>query len=94
MSSRWQSLKHPLRLVAGIPPWGPSDEELDEVVQDILRIWRTRTPTMSDWIAAARRHVRGAGAYGYHGENMADLNALLLRIQNTRPPGPSGPVRK
>jgi hypothetical protein len=94
MAAPRESLKQHLRHIASISPWGLSDAELDAVIREILRIWGSRTPTRADWLEAARKHVSGAGSYKYAGEDMADLNALLLQIQNAKPSGPSGAVKK
>jgi len=91
MSTPREALKSALRWVANIPPYGLSDAEFDAVIQDILRIQEKRLPAKIDWLEAAQKHVSGVGTYKRAGENMADLNALLVKIQNARPSGQSGP---
>lgn len=83
MNAREQ-MKHKLMILAGLPRH-PTDHELDAVIDDILEVKKTRLPTEGDWITAAGRHVSGAGTYKYAGEDMSNLNALLIQIQNARP---------
>jgi hypothetical protein len=84
-----------LRLLAGIPPYADIDSYLDDVIGDINRIARSRTPTTEDWVRAAERHIPGTGKFFYGGEDFSDLNRLLMLLQNSRPGGSgSGAVRK
>jgi hypothetical protein len=78
--SATEDLKHRLKISAGLPPNSPTDEELQLIIQRILPIRRQRTPTEADWKAAAMAVVPGAGTYKYAGEDLSDLNELLLAI--------------
>jgi hypothetical protein len=75
-----EALKHRLKLLAGLPPKSPTDKELELIIQRILPIRRQRVPTEADWKAAAMAVVPGAGTYKYAGEDLSDLNELLLAI--------------
>ena len=77
-------MKHKLMILAGLPRH-PTDAELDAIIDDIVEVKKTRLPTDGDWIKAAGRHVPGAGTHKYAGEDMSNLNALLMQIQNARP---------
>jgi hypothetical protein len=80
VSTAREQLKHKLKVVAGLPPWSPTDEELDLVIADVAEVAERREPTEADWRASARRRVRGAGQYKYAGEDMSNLNMLLYQI--------------
>jgi hypothetical protein len=84
MSGRDQ-IKAKLKILAGLPPTGPTDSELNAIIGDIVRVKEQRVPTEADWRAAATRNVPGAGGWKYAGEDMSDLNRLLLMIQATSP---------
>lgn len=85
------ALKHALKILAGLPPAGPTDAQLDAIIAEVVRVGRGRIPTQSDWLDAARRLVPDAGKYAYAGEDMSNLNQLLLMIQQTsQRPGTGG----
>lgn len=93
-------MKHKLKLLAGLPS-EPTDTQLDAIIGDVLKIWPTRRPTEGDWRESAARRVPGAGTRKYAGEDLSDLNALLMMLQSAspsagtgRPGGNSGSVRK
>lgn len=88
-------LKHKLKILAGLPSSGPTDEELQKIIGEIIQIASTRSPTEADWKRAAWQYVPRAGSYKYGGEDMSDLNALLVRILNQQDAsGGSSTVRK
>jgi hypothetical protein len=93
MSTPRERLKQALRHIAGIPYWGLTDSEFDELVRELSRISRSRSLTEADWLKVAEEYVRGFGTTGRKGENMADLNALLMQIRDSRDSGQSGPSR-
>jgi len=84
MDSQKLQMAHKLMTLAGLPPGHPDEQELESIIQDMKAV---RNPTDSDWKAAARRHVRNAGNYKYAGEDLTDLNSLLMQIINTPTPG-------
>jgi hypothetical protein len=86
MSTARERLKHKLKITAGLPPWGLTDDELDLIIREMADISKQRTPTWVDWQIAARRYVRGAGLFKYSGEDLSDLNALLMMILATPTP--------
>jgi len=75
-----EDLKHSLKILAGLPPNSPTDDELRSIIQRIQKIRRQRTPNEADWKAVAMAVVPGAGTYKYAGEDLSDLNELLLAI--------------
>lgn len=81
-------LRHKLKILAGLRPQSPTDEELELIVDAIVELAGKRRPTEQDWKSAARRYVPNAGNYKYAGEDMSDLNALLVRILNQDDPSP------
>lgn len=83
MNAREQ-MKHKLMILAGLPRH-PTDAQLDAIIDDLLEVKKTRLPTERDWIEAAGRYVPSAGTHKYAGEDMSNLNALLIQIQNARP---------
>ncbi len=86
-----ERMKHKLKLLAGLPS-EPTDTQLDAIVGDIRKIQPTKTPTEGDWREAAARRVPGAGTRKYAGEDLSDLNALLMLLQGASPSaGPSKP---
>jgi hypothetical protein len=85
-----ENLKHKLMIVGGLPAGHPDDAELDKIIKEIEAIRKERTPTEADWKTSAGRNVRGAGEYKYAGEDMSDLNSLLMQILNTQTPGIKG----
>jgi hypothetical protein len=88
-------LKHKLKILAGLPPYSPADDELEQIIGEIIEIASTRLPTEGDWKRAAWQYVPRAGSYKYGGEDMSDLNALLVRILNQQDTsGGSSTVRK
>ena len=89
MSARDQ-IKTKLKILAGLPPASPTDSELAAIIADITLVQKERVPTEADWRAAATRNVPGAGGWRYAGEDMSDLNRLLLMIQSTSPQSGSG----
>jgi len=88
-------LKHKLKILAGLPSHSPTDEELAQIIDEIIEIASTRLPAEGDWKRAAWKYVPRAGSYKYGGEDMSDLNALLVRILNQQDTsGGSSTVRK
>jgi hypothetical protein len=83
-----ERLRNKLKILAGLRPQSPTDEELDLIVDDIVELAGRRRPTEEDWKHAARKYVPNAGHYKYAGEDMSDLNALLVRILNQEDSGP------
>lgn len=83
MTARDQ-MKHKLMILAGLPN-EPTDAQLNAIIADIVEIQKTRTPTERDWAEVAARHVPNAGTRKYAGEDMSNLNALLMQIQGVRP---------
>lgn len=75
-----EQLKHALKLTAGLGPGRPTDSELDAIIQDIHQ---TKNPTKADWIKTTHKYVPQSGKYSYAGEDLADLNYLLMQIQKT-----------
>ena len=89
MSVRDQ-MKTKLKFLAGLPS-EPTDSQLGAIISDILEIQKTRRTTEGDWKDAAGRHVPRAGTRKYAGEDLSDLNALLMQLQAARPSaGPQG----
>lgn len=82
-------MKQKLMVLAGLPDH-PTDGQLAAIINDIEEIEREQTPTEADWQNAAARHVPEAGSCKYKGEDMSDLNRLLLLIQSTTQPSGSG----
>jgi hypothetical protein len=76
------TLRHRLKILAGLRPQSPTDEELELIVGDIVELAGRKRPTEQDWKDAARRYVPNAGQYKYAGEDVSDLNVLLVRILN------------
>jgi hypothetical protein len=89
MSTARDQLKHSLKDLARLPPGSPSDQEFDLVLAEIRQIAQKRKPHDQDWLNAAFRHVRGARIIETIGEDMSNLNALLVQIMNQG--GQSGP---
>lgn len=79
-------MKHKLKLLAGLRPQSPTDEELDLIITEIVELARKRRPTETDWKNAAGKYVPNAGKYKYAGEDLSDLNALLVQILNQGEP--------
>jgi hypothetical protein len=77
-----ERLRHKLKILAGLRPQSPTDEELELIVGAIVELAGKRRPTDQDWKNAAGRYVPNAGRYKYGGEDMSDLNALLVQILN------------
>lgn len=66
-----------LRLRFGLPPSAPTDEQLDQVINDLAgRITRTD----SVWATAVERYVPGFGSYSYASKDNSDLNEILDTI--------------
>lgn len=86
-----RALKHALKILAGLPPAGPTDAQLDAIIAEVVRAAPGRMPTQSDWLDAATKLVPDAGKYAYAGEDMSNLNQLLMLIQQTsQKPGTGG----
>ena len=77
-----ERMKHKLKLLAGLRPQSPTNEELELIIADIVELARKRRPTETDWKNAAGNYVPNAGKYKYAGEDLSDLNALLVQILN------------
>ena len=75
-------LRHKLKILAGLRPQSPTDEELELIMGEIVELAGKRRPTEHDWKNAARKYVPKAGHYEYAGGDMSNLNALLVRILN------------
>jgi hypothetical protein len=75
-----EQMKHKLKLLAGLRPQSPTDEELELIIDNIIELARTRRPTETDWENAARKYVPNAGKYKNAGKDPSDLNALLVQI--------------
>lgn len=75
-----ETLKRALQRKMGLPPGHPTDTELAQIIQSILAIQATRSPTDADWKAACERYVPGAGTYVYAAADTSDLNELLRRL--------------
>jgi len=74
------ALKIRLRILAGLPPTSPTDNELGRIIQRVSEVAIQRTPTEADWKAAATAVVPLAGRHKYAAEDMSDLNELLEQI--------------
>lgn len=78
MTSADQDLAHALKLKYGLPPMGPTSEQLEQIKQYVYAIHSSgRTPTESDWRFAVYRYCPGAGSWKYAGLDNSDLNTLL-----------------
>lgn len=78
-----EAMKTKLKFLAGLPPTGPTDAELDAIIRDVVQIQKERVPTEADWRTAAINHVPNERMYKYAGEDLSDLNRLLMMIQLT-----------
>jgi hypothetical protein len=87
-------LKHKLMILAGLPPQSPTNGELQLIIEEIVEISATRRPTEFDWKKAAGKHVPNAGRCRHAGEDMSDLNALLIQILSQEDPRGTSTVRK
>jgi hypothetical protein len=68
-------MKHKLKLLAGLRPQSPTDEELELIIADIVELAGKRRPTETDWKNAAGKYVPNAGKYKHAGEDLSDLNS-------------------
>ena len=82
-----ESLKGNLKKLAGLSPWTTIDDAvLSPILNDLQQLLKSRTQTGRLTGAMVReivaKYVPNTGTYGYLGEDMSDLNALLVALQN------------
>lgn len=78
MDTNNQKLAHALKIKYGLPPMGPTSEQLEKIKQHISTIYASgKTPSDADWRFAVYKYCPGAGSWKYAGLDNSDLNTLL-----------------
>lgn len=77
-----ERMRKKLRLLAGLRPQSPTDEELDLIIADGIELAVKRMPMETGWKNAADKIVPNAGKYKHAGKDLTNLNSLLIQILN------------
>jgi hypothetical protein len=74
--------------LAGLAPWATiTDEVFDAVVEDLRDVAQTEEVTKDVVEEIVGKYMSGTGRFKTAGENMSDINALLVALQNPPPSG-------
>ena len=81
-------LEQAIRIRFKIGPWNQiSDAQLNTVIASLSTIAKTRPPTDEEWNKVITENIPNTGKYVTAGEDMADLNKVLMQIINPPRPG-------
>ena len=87
MRDNFHLLAHALKVKFRLPPNRPTDDELQSIVEEVVRLQNVKrllrssdALTDAEWEEIVLRYVKFTGRYIYEGLDHSDLNRILAQL--------------